>query len=210
MGDCQTSNFHTRLWEAQLLACFREQGLLVTQPHLSPDFQIQNKRGAEAWIEAVTANPVEPYNHVNTEPEAPPEAREEIFFGRAALRFAKTIGNKRDKGYDRLAHVQGLPFALAVADFQEPGSMLWSREGLIGYLYGQGAEVLEVDGKTIAMPTLAEVLLGSSAFPAGLFSDDRAPELSAVIFTNACSIAKLNRVAVSGTGAPEGYRYTRL
>ncbi|WP_217907903.1 hypothetical protein [Parasphingorhabdus flavimaris] len=25
-GDCQTRNFHTRLWEAQLLASFREQG----------------------------------------------------------------------------------------------------------------------------------------------------------------------------------------
>ena len=23
-GDCQTANFHTRLWEAQLLASFRE------------------------------------------------------------------------------------------------------------------------------------------------------------------------------------------
>jgi hypothetical protein len=28
-SDCQTANFHTRLWEAQLLASFREQGLSV-------------------------------------------------------------------------------------------------------------------------------------------------------------------------------------
>jgi hypothetical protein len=33
---------------------------------------------------------------------------------------------------------------------------------------------------------------------------------SAVIFTNACSIAELNRVAVSGRGAPEGLRYSRI
>ena len=32
VSDCQTGNFHTRIWEAQLLASFREQGLLVTQP----------------------------------------------------------------------------------------------------------------------------------------------------------------------------------
>ncbi len=32
VSDCQTTNFHTRLWEAQLLASFREQGLLVEQP----------------------------------------------------------------------------------------------------------------------------------------------------------------------------------
>lgn len=29
--ECQTDNFHTRIWEAILLASFREQGLLVTQ-----------------------------------------------------------------------------------------------------------------------------------------------------------------------------------
>ena len=38
-GDCQTDNFHTRMWEAHLLACLREQGVLVTQPHPSPDFR---------------------------------------------------------------------------------------------------------------------------------------------------------------------------
>jgi hypothetical protein len=35
-ADCQTENFHTRLWEAQLLASFREQGVLVTRPVGSP------------------------------------------------------------------------------------------------------------------------------------------------------------------------------
>jgi hypothetical protein len=44
-SDCQTDNFHTRLWEAQLLASFREQGLLVTQPHPSPDFRIESRLG---------------------------------------------------------------------------------------------------------------------------------------------------------------------
>jgi hypothetical protein len=209
-SDCQTSNFHTRLWEAQLLACFREQGLLVTQPHESPDFKIENHLGGEAWIEAVTANPVEPYNHAKSERTNPPTDREELFFGRAAVRFAKTIGNKRERRYDQLSHVRGRPFALAIADFQEPGSMLWSREGLIGYLYGEGAHVTEVDGRKLAVPTSKTILLGPSAFPAGLFADDRAAELSAVIFTNACSIAKLNRVAVTGQGAPKGYRYTRI
>ncbi|RWQ12787.1 hypothetical protein [Mesorhizobium sp.] len=56
----------------------------------------------------------------------------------------------------------------------------------------------------------AEYLLGPTQFPAGLFANDRHAELSAVIFSNACSISKLNRVAISGGGAPEGYRYTRL
>lgn len=209
-GDCQTNNFHTRLWEAQLLATFREQGLLVTQPYESPDFRIENRLGGSAWVEAVTANPADPYNHVNAPPSALPADREEAFFGAGALRFAKTIGNKLARNYDQLPHVQGQPFALAIADFQAPASMIWSREGLIGYLYGEGAEEVEIDGHMHARPTKASHLKGKARFPAGLFADAGHAELSAVIFSNACSMAKLNRVAVSGQGAPSGLRYTRI
>jgi hypothetical protein len=56
-SDCQTQGFHTRLWEAHLLACLREQGLLVSQLHESPDFRVEDEGGEVAWIEAVTANP---------------------------------------------------------------------------------------------------------------------------------------------------------
>ena len=206
-GDCQTANFHTRLWEAQLLASFREQGLLVTQPHEFPDFLIENRLGREAWVEAVTANPALPYNHVNAPRSAPPQAREELFFGPAALRFAKTLGNKLAKDYHKLPHVAGKPFMIAIADFQTPASMMWSREGLIGYLYGKGADVTEVDGRREVVPVSASHLLGPSIFPAGLFANDLHSELSAVIFSNACSIAKLNWVVISGGGAPKGLRY---
>jgi hypothetical protein len=119
-GDCQTGNFHTRLWEAQLLASFREQGLLVEQPYPSPDFRIENRKGGAAWVEAVRANPPVPYDHVNAAPSVQPEAREELFFGSAALRFAKTLGSKLQKDYHHLPHVEGMPFAIALADFHAP------------------------------------------------------------------------------------------
>ena len=209
-GDCQTESFHTRLWEAQLLVAFREQGLLVTQPYEAPDFRIENRRGSVAWVEAVTANPMVPYNHVNAPASPVPTDREEIFFGPAALRFAKTLGNKLGRNYDRLPHVVGQPFVLAIADFHAPASMLWSREGLIGYLYGEGAEEVEIDGSKHAQPMQASHLHGNTGFPAGLFANAEHADLSAVIFSNACSIAKLNRVAVSGLGAPKGLRYMRL
>jgi hypothetical protein len=209
-ADCQTVNFHTRLWEAQLLASFREQGLLVTQPHEAPDFRIENRLGGEGWVEAVTANPAVPYNHSNAPPSTPPQVREELFFGSAALRFAKTLGNKIARRYDRLPHVVGRPFMIAIADFQAPASMIWSREGLIGYLYGLGADVAEIDGRRRAIKVSASHLLGNSGFRAGLFADDQQAELSAVIFSNACSTAKLNRVAISGGGAPKGLRCMRI
>jgi hypothetical protein len=209
-SDCQTANFHTRIWEAQLLAAFREQGLLVTQPVESPDFHIANRLGGEAWVEAVTANPAVPYNHVNSPNTRPPEGRDALFFGPAALRFAKTLGNKLDRRYHQMPHVQGKSFMIALADFHAPGSMLWSREGLIGYLYGQGAEVTGEGASRVAQPVSASHLLAPAAFPAGLFANDRHAELSAVIFSNACSIGKMNRVMISAGADPNGLRYTRV
>ena len=209
-GDCQTGNFHTRLWEAQLLASFREQGLLVTQPVESPDFRIQNRLGGEAWVEAVTANPATPYNHVNAPMSAPPTDREALFFGPAALRFAKTLGSKLQRRYDQMPHVKEKPFMLAVADFHAPASMLWSREGLIGYLYGEGAETVRMGGRSVARSVSATRLHGPSAFPAGLFANADHAELSAVIFSNACAISKLNRVMISAGADANGLRYTRV
>ena len=214
MSDCQTANFHTRLWEAQLLASFREQGLLVTQPHELPDFLIENRLGGEAWVEAVTANPPVAYNHVN----APAQRRAEcargtvLRSGGAAVRqdpgeqtwLASTTGSCRTS--------TGKPFMIAIADFQAPASMMWSREGLIGYLYGQGAEVAEVNGPPPGGADAPRLeLLGSISISRRSVREMIGTrELSAVIFSNACSIAKLNRVAVSGGGAPKGLRYTRI
>ena len=210
VSDCQGPNFHTRLWEALLLASFREQGLLVEQPYESPDFRIENKYGGEAWVEPVTANPAVPYNHVNAPAVDIPTEKEELFFGTAAVRFAKTLGNKLERRYDQIPHVKGKPFILAIADFHASGSMMWSREALTAYLLGAGAKIAVFNGRQQAVSWPVDHLLGPSHFPAGLLSNDAHAELSAVITTNACTLAKLNRVSISGGDAPKGYRYTRI
>lgn len=208
--DFQTVNFHTRMWELHLLACFREQGLLVTQPQVSPDFRIENRHGGVAWIEAVTANPTEPYDHVGSEPVGPPQNRLERVIGPAAVRFAKTLKSKLDRKYDRYAHVEGQPFAIALADFHAPSSMVWSREALVSYLYGFHSEEIEIDGERVASATDVDRLLGEQAIPAGLFRTNEHAGLSAVIFTNTCAISKFNRVAISGGAITKGLRYVRM
>lgn len=210
VSDFQTKNFHTRMWEAMLIACFREQGVLVTQPFESPDFRLENRRGGVAWVEAVTANPSASYDHVNAELSAMPQELEELFFGKAAVRFAKTLGNKITRRYDQLPHVQGQPFAIALADFQSGGSMIWSRQSLVGYLYGAGAREVLADGTRSTNPITATELKGTSRFPAGLFTDDRSAELSAVIFSSACTLGKFNRIAISRGCDRRGLRYTRI
>jgi hypothetical protein len=210
VSDCQTGNFHTRLWEAHLLASFREQGLLVTQDYHSPDFRVSNRHGGEAWVEAVTANPVEKYDHYGAEPVDPPQERRERLLGTAAVRFAKTIRSKLEKRYEALPHVVGKPFVLALADFHAPGSMLWSREALASYLYGIFPRVVDRGGMQVAEAEEVEVLLGEQKIPAGLFRSGENAGLSAVIFSNACSIAKLSRVGLSFGAVLEGYRYVRI
>lgn len=209
VSDCQTGNFHTRLWEAHLLACFREQGLRVTQDFRSPDFGVSNRHGGEAWIEAVTTNPVVRYDHYGIEPSVPPESEAEKLIGPAAVRFAKTIRNKLQKNYHQLPHVVGKPFAIAVADFHAPSSMVWSREALPCYLYGLLPKVVEKDCKRIAVADQVQVLLGAEGIPAGLFRNGACAHLSAVIFSSGCTLSKLSRVAISA-GAPEtDYKYIR-
>ena len=126
------------------------------------------------------------------------------------INLTTPLGSKLQRGYDQMAHVKGKPFMLAVADFHAPASMLWSREGLIGHLYGEGAETVEESGLPVARPLSASHLHGPSAFPAGLFANADHAELSAVIFSNACSISKLNRVMISAGADPNGLRYTRV
>jgi len=208
-ADCQTENFHTRLWEAILLACFREQGLLVEQPEKSPDFRIESRQGGDAWVEAVTANPAQRFEPVNARPSKPPDSPDDIFRGDAALRYAKTIGSKLQRGYPEFSHVIGKPFALAIADFHAPGSMVWSREALIGYLYGFSAKAV-VDGATrVAKASNVERLAGVSGFPSGLFRNADHGKVSAIIFSNAATISKLNRIPISA-GAPSDHRYVRF
>lgn len=209
-SDCQTGNFHARLWEAQLLASFREQGLLVTQDYPSPDFLVSNKRGGEVWVEAVTANPVERYEHYGAKRMDPPQELRERVLGAAALRFAKTIRSKLDKGYDALSHVAARPFALALADFHAPGSMMWSREALVSYLYGIFARTAERDGIQVAEAEEVKVLPRDHQIRSGLFRIEENAGLSAIIFSNACSISKLSRVAVSAGALLKDYRYVRI
>lgn len=208
--DCQTVNFHTRLWEAQLLASFREQGLLVTQDYPSPDFHVTNKAGGEAWVEAVTVNPPERYDHASAVVTPFPQDRRKRVLGTAAERYARTLRNKLNKNYTNMPHVVGKPFAIAIADFHSPGSMMWSREALISYLYGFYVREVVEEGRIVAIAEDLDKLPGDPNIRASLFSYPENITLSAIIFSNAATLAKLSRVPNSFGGKSEGYRYVRV
>jgi len=210
VSDFQTDNFHTRLWELYLLACFREQGLEVFQDQKSPDFHIRNNNG-EAFVEAVTANPKdnERYNHANTKPTLAPTHPYERQLGSAATRYAKTLRSKIQKNYHDMDHVKGKPLAIAIADFHASSSMVWSREALPCYLYGLTAQVEDKMGNREAVAVPADRLLNDPDIPAGLFNNDENSQLSAVIFSNSCTLGKFNRMGFLAGVQPPGLTMTR-
>lgn len=189
--DFQTRNFASRLFELYLLACFREQGIRVRQDHPSPDFHIE-RAGATCWIEAVTANSPEAGSGGIGDWVHAPEDLDERLTGAPAERFAKTLRSKLERGYERLPHVAGQPFAIAIADFHESGSMVWSREALPTYLYGMKAYV-EGDERRAAGMAISH-LTGKDRIPAGLFRDPAFAHLSGVLFSNAGTLSKFNRM----------------
>ncbi|HDS1738281.1 hypothetical protein NPS49_05800 [Pseudomonas putida] len=207
----QGEHIHTRMWELLLFASFKEQGCFVSQNYPSPDFHLKRRGGLSAWVEAVTANPPNEarYEHVNA-PLAPiPAESQERCMGAAAVRFAKTLKSKIDRQYHRFEHVRNEPFAIAIADFQAAGSMRWTREALITYLYGVYATEQVVDGAPVAVGIPVDRLLGEQDIPAGLFHNPLNSGISAIIFSNACTIAKFSRVIATMTREEGGYARTR-
>ncbi|HGF4012031.1 hypothetical protein [Burkholderia cenocepacia] len=206
--DFQTGNFASRLFELYLLSCFREQGLSVRQDHVSPDFLIE-KNGNACWIEAVTANSETPRAGGIGDWVHAPEDRLERQTGSPAERFAKTLRGKLQRNYHELEHVKGQSFALALADFHKSGSMVWSREALPAYLYGLRADVEGEGSERRAVGTPIKHLTGKHGIPAGLFRSPDFTHLSAVIFSNAATLAKFNRMGFLAGWRPPGLTMVR-
>lgn len=206
--DFQTSNFHSRLWELYLVACFREQGVLVSQVHHSPDFYLQ-RDGHECYVEAVTANPSGEREQGFPKPVLAPQNIEERTLGQPAVRFAKTLRSKLQLNYEQLAHVRGKPFALALADFQAPGSMVWTREALPSYLYGLHIQVENTKEGKKAVGRKVDTLKSAQNIPAGLFRDESTKHLSAILFSNAATLGKFNRMGYLAGFRPPNLRMVR-
>jgi len=200
-SDMQTVNFDSRLWELYLFACFREMGIEVSQDVPSPDFKLV-AGPLSAYVEAVTANPTEARDGNLPELKHAPVDKIERLAGDAAARFAKTLRSKIQKDYHDLPYVRGLPFALALADFHGGSTMVWSRESLPTYLYGNLPVVKDGENGRYAVGEPIDKLKGHD-IKAGLFNNPEMRGLSAIVFSNACTIAKFNRMGVlAGLGVP--------
>ena len=223
--EFQFRQFDQRLWELYLWATFRELGFDVRQMD-APDFMCQAP-GIEFSVEATT---------VSTSQAGPlavhpnPQTREEMKHFLAdymPMKFGSSLMSKVNKKNAEGRHyweredTSGKPFVIALADFHKQaeqdrlGSMTLTHSALWPYLYGRRVEWEMVDGdlRVCAIKNPSH-RYGNKSIPSGFFDQPGTENVSAVLFSNAGTIAKFDRMGVvAGFAAPNhtyirsGYRY---
>jgi hypothetical protein len=218
--EFQTAGFDQRIWEFYLWAAFKEFSLDVEQLE-APDFWCRGP-GIDFTVEATTVGPSKDgalSNHPN--PTTRPEVTEflnnymPLKFGSALMsKLNKT--NKNGQHYWELDKASGKPFAIAVADFhaslskENPGTMTFTQSALWQYLYGQRV-YWEFEGDTLIIKSnkIGTHIYEGKEAPSGFFDLELANNVSAVIFSNAGTMPKFNRMGVAAGWHPKDHTYFR-
>jgi hypothetical protein len=194
----QTRGFDARLWELYLYAYLSEEELFLDRNFPAPDFVV-TKYGKSVGIEAVIAgrkenNPpkyLKAFTHGKTAEEVLAAHKDEL-----PIMFGSPLYSKLKKKYWEFPHIKGKPLILAIADFHDDGSMLWTSTALGTYLYGTRYEWHHDEkGKLILTPRKIEShRFGEKQIPSGFFFQPEAEHISAVLFSASGTISKFNRI----------------
>lgn len=219
--EFQTKGFDQRLWEIYLWAALREFNLDVEILE-APDFRCTGP-GIDFCIEATTAAPSE--RGALAEHPKPQTIKETTTFlddympmkyGSALLSKLNKVDQHGRRYWER-EKSERKPFVLAIADFHKPtekkeiGSMTYTQSALWQYLYGSRVYwEMEGDMLVIKPEKIAAHRYGEKEVPSGFFDLPEAENVSAVLFSNAGTLAKFDRMGVVAGFGAEGYRYQRI
>lgn len=125
--------------------------------------------------------------------------------------------NKAGESYWERGETANKSFILAIADFHIPGSkeeigsMTYTHSALWPYLYGHRLDWEMIDGKLVIKAVKnTEHQYKDKTIPTGFFDLPGAENVSAVLFSNAGTLAKFDRMGIAaGFGAPE-CKYYRI
>ncbi len=196
----QTTGFDQRIWELYLFAMLVEAGYHLSREHNTPDFCCSGLLG-KLCIEAVTVGPtVKEGQVVPPPPIDTPEAIGRYLEDYMPIKFAGPLNTKLKKKYWDQPHVNSAPFVLAVADFSSRMSMVRSLPALERYLFGyEHAGEIDLEGNLTILPTrIEEHRWKGKTIPSGFFRLPDSENVSAVISSNAGTIAKFNRLGILG------------
>ncbi len=191
----QTTGFDSRLWELYLYSFFIEAGFNFDRRYDSPDFII-NKFNEELAVEAVIVGRTDSKpRYLNLPEDFLNRAQSVKDMDEMAIRFGSPLFTKLNKKYWELEQVEGLPLILAIADFHDDQSMLWSSTYLINYLYGYTHEFHYDDsGQLIIKPKKIKTHKHNKEIPSGFFFQPNTDRISAVLFSASATISKFNRL----------------
>ncbi|MBY3178716.1 hypothetical protein HFO41_31805 [Rhizobium leguminosarum] len=197
----QTTGFDQRIWELYLYAMLIEAGYILSREHNVPDFCSAGLFG-ELHIEAVTVGPTMKNGQIIPPPPMDTlEAKDRFLKEYMPIKFGSALFSKLKKKYWENSHVRGKPFVLAIADFSSPMSMIHSQSALERYLWGHEYPVAhDSEGKLIISPVRIETHQWGDKPPitSGFFQLPGSEHVSAVLSTNAGTIAKFNRLGILG------------
>lgn len=196
------TTFNSSFWELYLFAVFRDLGCRLDQDHIRPDFTIDGGPLGEFVAEAVVAsNPAGGLPEWCWDPTAgKPDV--ELILDLASLRLSQAVMSKlrkwRDE-YSTLPHTQDRPFIVCVCPFDQPRASLQGSEAIDRVLFGSPGPLVDVHEDELVVvghTGFKEVFKPSgSAVELGLFTDDRAAEISAVIFSSLATWSKVSALS---------------
>lgn len=217
------TTFNSSFWEIYLYASFCEYGFQFDWRYYAPDFVLSTP-ACTFTLEAVTAN------HANgATPEwagkLTPSFFDSVEFNElnrvAIIRLANAFASKsrlfQDK-YAKHAHVQGRPFVLAMAPFEQPGFNLQAYRAIEALLFDYYVDEEEYLANSNAFPYGPEAKsLGSvekdngTEIELGLFNSPKFSHVSAVVFSNLATWGKIeatsgnpNAIVSSVWSSPDG------
>lgn len=194
----QSAGFDARIWELYLNSYLIEEGFEFDRSHFAPDFNV-SKYGEKVCIEATIVGRKQPLTEEEAKIPAKDYTKEELLeksMDEMPIRFGSPLYTKLKKKYWEHKHVAGKPLVIAVADFHDKQSMLWSSTSLPSYLYGVRHEShYDEDGKLVIEPIQIDMhKFGDKEIPSGYFFQPDSENISAVMFSNSGTISKFNRM----------------
>lgn len=193
--------FNSAFWELYLFAAFKALRLAPDLTHHAPDFLLAGAR-PQCVAEAVVTSHAEGHRPEWDwdRPEEPMDADE--FVRTSAVRLSNSITTKHKKyidEYSKIPHVQGKPFLVCVAPFDQPGAYRQNLSAIRLVLLGYDRPILIGTGKNRVQvgESLVQVIDKDSGarVPIGLFRTDALSDVSAVLFSNCATWGKVQALA---------------
>ncbi|UVL10538.1 hypothetical protein LOY39_07535 [Pseudomonas rhodesiae] len=204
------TTFNSSFWEVYLHACFREYKFSQDWKNATPDFCLSSN-GYEFIVEATTGNAAQGKPNEWDKTYSPEELKSVRRFRdlnkEAIIRLSNAIVGKArryDEFYKTLSYVQGKPFVIAVAPYEQPHFNLQYDRPIRALLYDYYVdEDAYLDNPALYPNGPPAINLGyvekenGSEVPLGIFDSSEMIDVSAVVFSCVATWGKLSAMSTN-------------